>query len=94
MESLQSDEFDRGIIIIGVANARGITSRALGAGGDQERELASKYLSFAAAIRDRWPRSAAVLNRIGDSYQRDAKRMDVDAELERLEARESGEGHG
>jgi len=93
VEYLQSDEFDRGIII-GVANARGITSRALGAGGDQERELASKYLSFAAAVRDHWPRSAAVLNRIGESYQRDAKRMDVDAELELREVRESAESHG
>ena len=93
IESLQSEEFDRGIII-GVANARGITSRALGAGGDQERELATKYLNFAAAIRDRWPRSAAVLNRIGEAYQRDARRMDIDAELELRAAREGVEGRG
>jgi len=91
IESVQSEEFDRGIII-GVANARGVTSRALGAGGDQERELASKYLDFASAIRDRWPRSAAVLTRIGESYERDAMRMDVEAELEVGEARQDAGG--
>jgi hypothetical protein len=93
IESLQSEEFDRGIII-GVANARGLTSRALGVGGDLERELASKYVAFATAIRDHWPRSAAVLNRIAAGYQRDARRMDLDADLERREAWERAQGHG
>jgi hypothetical protein len=84
VDALESDEFDRGIMI-GVSNARSITSRSVGEGGQQERELVAKYQAYSAALRDRWPRTAAVVARISEQYERDARRVDVEAEWERRE---------
>ncbi len=82
IENLDSEEFRTGIVI-GVGNARGITTRLLGAGGEQERDLAAKYEAAASSLRESWPMTSAVLTRIADSYDRDARRWDVDAEWER-----------
>lgn len=81
IESLQSEEIDRGFAI-GKANSRGVTTRALGDGGDQERSLSAQFESNAVALRDRWPRTSAVLTRIAQGYVRDARRLDSEAALE------------
>lgn len=85
VERLKSDELDRGIHI-GVSNGRGVTTRALGAGGDLERELAERYRTYSDAVRDRWPRTAALLMSIMKGLEREARREDNDAFLERREA--------
>jgi hypothetical protein len=57
---------------IGAFNARGVTSRGLLEGGAQERALAKRYRSWAAAVRKRWPRTASALDELAHGYERDA----------------------
>jgi hypothetical protein len=64
-----------------VRNSRGFTSRGLTDGGDQERELVERYSSYAKAVQDRWPRTAAMLRQIALSYSDEADRHDRAAEL-------------
>jgi cation transport regulator ChaC/SOS response regulatory protein OraA/RecX len=66
--------------VVEVRNSRGVTSRALESGGSQERDLAARYRGFADAVTNRWPSTAAVLGRIADSYEYEARREDEDAE--------------
>lgn len=66
----------------GVYNRRGVVTKSLTEGGTQERKLAERYSGFAAAIRDRWPRTAAMLRRIADRYCVEAEREDQRVELE------------
>jgi hypothetical protein len=80
MERIASTELERGFEI-GVSNSRGIFSKNLTEGGAQERALADRYAGFAAAIADRWPRTAATLRRIADQYRADGQREDREAEL-------------
>lgn len=65
----------------GVRNNRGVHSRAMGAGGDQERDLAARYRSMAEPLRGSHPRTAAVLESIAGSYDSDARWHDDDAKL-------------
>lgn len=81
IENINSDELNRGFIT-GVNNSRGVTSRGLLDGGAQERDLAEQYKRYAAAIRDLWPRTASVLDKIAEGYLSEARREDLGAELE------------
>lgn len=65
----------------GVINNRGVHSRAVGAGGGQERDLAAKYRAFAAPLLGSHPRTAAVLESIAKSYDADARQHDLDSAL-------------
>ncbi len=67
-------------LIIGKSNQRGVTSRGVFDGGDQERALAANFQTMATTVRSRWPRTARVLNRLAESYERDARWHDADAE--------------
>jgi len=82
LEKLQSERVEEGFETE-VFNSRGVTSRAPEAGGDQERELAARYLGWAKAFRDGWPRAAAVLRHIASTYEHHAKREDAEAERRR-----------
>jgi hypothetical protein len=73
--SIDSEEILRGVGV-GIFNKRGLYVKTLGEGGDQERELARKYLAFAEASQAEWPRTAAALRRIARSYEEGAWRED------------------
>lgn len=79
IEALAIPEIERGFQSQ-IFNNRGGTSRGLLDGGQQERELASRYDERAALIRDGWPRTAAVLSSLARGYEREAARHDEDAE--------------
>jgi hypothetical protein len=81
IENVASDDLDRGITV-GVHNGRGIVSKELFEGGAQERALAEKYDGSAAIVRDRWPRTAALLRRLADGYRAEAAREDERATRE------------
>jgi len=81
IEQYESRDVEKGIEV-GLFNQRGVTLRALGEGGKQERGLAEKYQEQADEIKYRWPRTAAVLGRIADSYKRFAAKLDLEDELE------------
>ena len=66
---------------VGLYNSRGIVSRGLADGGALERELADRYAGFATQCCDRWPRTAASLRRIAESYRAEGRLEDQEAEL-------------
>ena len=79
IEELASQHIETGMEVE-VRNSRGVTSRGMYDGGDQERSLADKYSQWAEATQARWPRTSAMLRRLAESYERDARRHDIDAE--------------
>jgi hypothetical protein len=79
IETEHSDDLDRGLQI-GRTNRRGATSRAPEDGGKQERELAKGYREDASAISGTWPRTAALLRRLAENYEQEARWHDESAE--------------
>lgn len=82
LEQLQSKRIEEGFRIQKY-NSRGVVSRSLDAGGEQELELAEMYEGWAKAFKDRWPRTASTLRDLAKSYRYDAKRHDAEAEQRR-----------
>lgn len=66
---------------VGVVNARGVTSRGVYDGGQQERAIAARYRAGARQTIDRWPRTSRILRGISEDYERDAQRADARAEI-------------
>lgn len=81
IESTRNRNLEKGIAI-GRINSRGITSRGIYDGGDQERTLASQYKQWSQEVQSRWPRTARVLRNIAEYYKRDAAREDGQAQLD------------
>ena len=79
LERLQSSRLEQGLTTA-TLNKRGATSRGLEAGGIQEGELAIRYRTDADAMADRWPRSAALLRRLAESYEQFGRLHEADAE--------------
>ncbi len=79
IEMVRSKAVERGLEM-GVYNRRGVTVRNPTDGGDQERELAQRYRRDAEALRFDWPRTAACLDRIAETYEADARRQDEHTE--------------
>lgn len=81
LERVRSDELENGLGL-GIYNRRGVTSRGMFDGGDQERALAAGYRQQAAGAAA-WPRVRRLLRRLADSYEREARRNDEEAERRR-----------
>lgn len=75
IESTASPEIDRGFVL-GALEARGVSKRAPGEGGDQERALAATYRQMARELSGRWPRMGGILDRVASSYEEDGIRWD------------------
>lgn len=82
IDMLKSDEIERGLAIERF-NMRGVYSKSIGEGGDQERELARQSRTWAEAMPS-FPRTAAMLMRISDSWDNQAKQADLSAAKESL----------
>lgn len=80
LETIGSPYIERGLIL-GRINGRGITWRGIYEGGRQERDLANQYRQWSQLVRPSWPRAARVLRELSDSYERDARREDIEADL-------------
>ncbi len=74
------EEMRRGFII-GTFNKRGMTSRDLSDGGDQERDLAAYYRDQAVRVQYEFPFVAESLESLAQSYKHDAVREDNAAGL-------------
>ena len=81
MEVIGSEDIASGFII-GIRNARGVVSRAIGEGGEQERELAEKYRGWSKWRSSNHPYVGSILENIAASYDRQAVRQDDKAEVE------------
>lgn len=82
LEALQSPEIEDGLRIE-IYNSRGVTSRDAFDGGDQERVVAAGYVEQSETFADRWPRTASILRDLAQTYEREARRMDEEAERRR-----------
>jgi transcriptional regulator with XRE-family HTH domain len=68
----------------GKFNLRGVTTRSMSDGGNQERELARQYRRWADSCKVEWPTTAASLIRMAESYERYAVREDAEVDLRLL----------
>lgn len=78
---LPSAERLRDGLSMGIVNRRGMTSRGVFDGGDQERALAQNYRSIAASLHAEFPRVAALFEDLAQYYESEAKRFDLDAAM-------------
>ncbi len=81
IERIGSQELENGFLI-GRLNSRGATSRGVYDGGQQERNLAAQYREWSTITASKWPRTSRILRSVSDSYERDARRQDAEAELD------------
>jgi hypothetical protein len=79
IERLASDDVDRGFGTQ-IFNNRGVITRSLTEGGAQERTLAEQLEKLESLIRDRWPRTAAVVRSVAQSYRAQGQAEDEEAE--------------
>lgn len=70
IEICQSRELETGLLV-GVGNRRGVTSRGVTDGGDQERDRATDYRAYSKATRYQWPRTSALLERLAKDLERE-----------------------
>jgi hypothetical protein len=80
LEEVTTDEILRGFHT-GVINQRGVTTRGLRDGGEQERELVQKYRAYAEKCKIPYPRTALALRRIAEYYEAHAKWQDERTEM-------------
>lgn len=78
LDRLDSDDVDQGLLVA-VRNQRGVTSRSMTDGGEQERELAERYRADSRRFQQ-WPRTAAIFTSLAQSYEHEAGVHDRDAE--------------
>jgi hypothetical protein len=76
-----SRELENGIVL-GKLNSRGFTTRNVYEGGHQERQIAQRFREWSKITRTRWPRTTRILRAVADSYERQARREDLEAELD------------
>jgi len=80
LERVESEDIEKGFYI-GLRNARGTFWRA--EGGDQERELARRFKSWAETRALEFPVTSRILHAVADAYANDANREDADARVSR-----------
>ena len=80
VEELQDHELELGLEIE-IQNSRGATWRSPTDGGRQERDLADRYRADARRLQDTWHRTSTLLLQVAESYDRQARREDDDADL-------------
>ena len=80
IENVASRDLENGFEV-GTFNSRGVVTKNPAEGGEQERQLTKRYEKHAVAVRDRCPRTAAMLRRIAETYRAEARREDNRSEL-------------
>jgi hypothetical protein len=78
IESTGSQNIESGIHT-GVINDRGVTTRGVFDGGQQEWELAAHYRELSTQTATNWKRTSRVLRRLAEDYERQARRNDAEA---------------
>ena len=81
IEEISSPNIEQGLETQ-IFNNRGVVTKAIAEGGGQERAIADRYSNYAKKVGDQYPRTAAMLRRLADNYLSQARREDLNAELE------------
>lgn len=84
LEEVGGNERIRQGIISRTHSNRGVTRRAIGEGGQQERSIAKQYRDYAEVLTDSYPRIARLLRELASSYESEARSFDIRAELDEL----------
>ncbi|WP_422115278.1 hypothetical protein [Brachybacterium sp. UNK5269] len=79
LEEVQLDHVETGLYLQ-IVNSRGISSRGLEDGGEQELKLAEDYRAKAEALADEAPRVASLFRQVAGSYESEARRNEEGAE--------------
>lgn len=82
IEAAASEQIERGFAIE-CFNKRGVYSKGINEGGEQEREIAKRYKAWADATF-KYPRASAMLMAISEDWNRTAEHADVEAEKSKL----------
>jgi len=82
IEEIQSPKLENGLRI-GKYNQRGVICR--GKGGKQEWDLVKQYRELAEKVRNRWPRTASILDGLAKGYENEAKQWDEQAKWDEYE---------
>jgi len=80
LEAIGSPSVETGVHV-GAVNDRGVTSRGVFEGGEQERALAARYRHWSRQTAGSWPRTARVLRGLAETYERQAQHEDAQAEI-------------
>ncbi|RJO61276.1 hypothetical protein C4544_03325 [candidate division WS5 bacterium] len=84
IDETQSEDLDSGFST-GIYNKRGVITRNPFEGGQQERALSAQFRTYSDNWTIRYPRTAAILSKIAESYENEARHIDKDAERRDLE---------
>lgn len=79
IEDLDSENLNTGFVT-GIQNKRGVSTRALDEGGDQEYELERKYNKLAESLNLEWPIVARLLRSVSNSYHAEGVHNDEEAQ--------------
>ena len=79
IEEAASDELEFGFSTA-VFNSRGVISGSIWEGGEQERELADKYLQIRNRLETKWHRTAAIFRQLASDEEQSALARDQEAE--------------
>ncbi len=80
LEWMASEQVGRGFEIA-TWNSRGVYSKDLDEGGDQERDLAARYRSWAKKLAYEYPYVSGLLERIAASYDTQAGQEDTESDI-------------
>ena len=75
IETINSETLNEAVMIE-IMNSRGVWTKGIGEGGEQERVLAQKYMKEAEAIEEMYPNSSFMLKRLAKKYGEDAVKAD------------------
>ena len=83
IESNYSKDLASGIITEQF-NKRGVTTRGIYEGGVQELDLAKSVREWAKLTKTSWPKTSDILKTIGNMWENESKRSDVEVEVRKL----------
>ncbi len=84
MEEIGSKRLSNGFIA-GIRNKRGVVTKSLFEGGNQERMLAKQYEEYSNKLADKYPKVSAILRKIAEGYKNEARREDKESERRGLD---------
>lgn len=84
IEEIASEELDNGFIV-GTHNKRGVFTKSLLEGGEQERMLAKQYRTYSEKLTIKYPKVSAILEKIAENYEIQAKHEDEQSKKVDLE---------
>jgi len=84
IDETKSKELDNGFSI-GIYNKRGVVTKSPFEGGKQERILAEQYRKYSNRWTTQYPRTSAILKKIAEGYEDEAKKEDEEAKKRYLD---------